>query len=48
LLDQYGGDEAKCWEMDFRGDWHRKVLSTTGEERIDIQEKLIEVVNGRR
>jgi polyphosphate kinase len=48
LLDHYGSDEAKCWEMDSQGNWHRKVFSSTGEARIDIQGMLMEAANGRR
>ena len=47
LLDLYGNDQVKHWEMDNGGAWRRKTHSENGEPFIDIQERLIEVVRGR-
>jgi polyphosphate kinase len=47
LLDLYGNDQIKHWEMDNGGAWKRKTRSENGEPFIDIQERLIEVVRGR-
>ena len=47
LLDLYGNDQVKHWEMDNGGAWKRKTRSENGEPFIDIQERLIEVVRGR-
>lgn len=47
LLDLYGNDQVKHWEMDNGGAWRRKTHSEIGEPFIDLQERLIEVVRGR-
>ena len=47
LLDLYGNDQVKHWEMDYGGAWRRKTHSEIGEPFIDLQERLIEVVRGR-
>ena len=48
LLDLYGSEGVKRWEMTNSGSWIRKTQIESGEPLIDIQEKLIEVNRGRR
>lgn len=47
LLDLYGSELVKHWEMDATGNWILKAHSDNGEPLIDIQERLIEVARER-
>jgi polyphosphate kinase len=47
LLDLYGSEQVKRWEMDHTGAWIRIAQAENGEPLIDIQNRMIEVVRER-